>query len=83
MLSEKLVDLAIRRLGRPKDVLIDIYDNAFTPPEIKGTILAYANGELNIHLTKYNLNRVKDMILNNNGHNGRELEEDKDFLKVH
>lgn len=84
MLSERSVDLAIKRLKLPKDVLRSLYDSVFISPEVRKPVLAYANNELNEHLTRYKLRMVKERILENNGNdgnNGRKTKKDEDSLK--
>ena len=84
MLSERSVDLAIKRLKLPKDVLRSLYGNIFISPEVRGLMMTYVNTEVSQQCTIYKLNRVKESIIENNGHNGnngRKTKKDEDSLE--
>ena len=84
MLSVKSVDVALKRLLLSKDSLRGFYGSSFISSELRNLMMKYVNGETSRQTTRYDLNELRESIIENNGHNGnngRTTKKDKDSLE--
>lgn len=85
MLSERSVDLAIRRLRLSKDALRGFYGSSLISPDVRDLVMNYVNNnEVTRERTIDNLRMLKERILENNGNDGNNVhnvKKDKDSLR--